>query len=61
MIKHEVNSKYSSAIIVYDVFLISNMLPLDTFMSCLFSLLVYSTGKLQALQLIVLVVFGVVD
>ena len=31
-----------------------NMLPLDSFMSCLHSLLGYSTGEFQALQLIVL-------
>ena len=29
-----------------------NMFPLDSFMSCLHSLLVYSTGEFQALQLI---------
>ena len=38
-----------------------NMLPLDTFMPCLHSLLGYSTGEFQALQLIVLVAFGAVD
>ena len=38
-----------------------NMLPLDSFMSCLHSLLGYSTGKFQALQLIVLAAFGAVD
>ena len=38
-----------------------NMLPLDSFMSCLHSLLGYSTGEFQALQLIVLAVFGAVD
>ena len=35
--------------------------PLDSFMSCLYSLLGYSTGEFQALQLIVLAAFGVVD
>ena len=34
-----------------------NMLPSDPFMSCLHSLLGYSTGDFQALQLIVLTVF----
>ena len=38
-----------------------NMFPLDSFMSCLQSLLGYSTGEFQALQLIVLVAFGAVD
>ena len=38
-----------------------NMFPLDSFMSCLHSLLGYSTGDFQALQLIVLVAFGAVD
>ena len=38
-----------------------NMFPLDSFMSCLHSLLGYSTGELQALQLIVLAAFGAVD
>ena len=38
-----------------------DMLPLDSFMSCLHSLLGYSTGEFQALQLIVLVAFGAVD
>ena len=38
-----------------------NMFPLDSFMSCLHSLLGYSTRELQALQLIVLVEFGAVD
>ena len=37
-----------------------NMLPSDYFMSCLDSLLWYSTGEFRALQLIVLVVFGVI-
>ena len=37
-----------------------NMFPLDSFMSCLPSLLGYSTGKFQAL-LIVLVAFGAMD
>ena len=35
--------------------------PLDSFMSCLHSLLGYSTGESQALQLIVLAAFGAVD
>ena len=38
-----------------------NMLPSDSFMSCLDFLLGYSTGEFQAVQLIVLAVFGVVD
>ena len=38
-----------------------NMFPLDSFMSCLHSLLGYSTGEFQALHLIVLVAFGAVD
>ena len=38
-----------------------NMLPLDSFMSCLHSLLGYSTREFQALQLIVLAVFGAVE
>ena len=38
-----------------------NMLPLDSFMLCLHSLLGYSTGEFQALQLIVLAAFGAVD
>ena len=37
-----------------------NMLPVD-FMSCLNSLLGYSTGEFQALQLIVLAAFGAMD
>ena len=36
-----------------------NMFPLDSF--CLHSLLGYSTGEFQALQLIVLAAFGAVD
>ena len=38
-----------------------SMIPLDSFMSCLHSLLGYSTGEFQALQLIVLAAFGAVD
>ena len=38
-----------------------SMFPLDFFMSCLHSLLGYSTGELQALQLIVLAAVGAVD
>ena len=38
-----------------------NMLPLDSFMSCLHSLLGYFIGEFQALQLIVLAAFGAVD
>ena len=38
-----------------------NMLPSDSFMSCLHSLLGYSIGEFQALQLIVLAAFGAVD
>ena len=38
-----------------------NMLPSDSFMSCLHSLLGYSTVEFQALQLIVLAAFGAVD
>ena len=36
-----------------------NMLPLDSFKSCLDSLSGYPTKDIQALQLIVLMVFGV--
>ena len=35
-----------------------NMFPLDSFMSCLHSILGYSTGEFQALQLIVLAAFA---
>ena len=38
-----------------------NMLPLDSFRSCLHSPLGYSTGEFQALQLIVIAAFGAVD
>ena len=38
-----------------------NTLPLDFFVSCLDSLLGYSTGEFQALQLIVLAMFGAVN
>ena len=38
-----------------------NILPLDSFMSCLHSVLGYSTGEFQALQLIVFATFGAVD
>ena len=38
-----------------------NIFPLDSFMSCLYFLLGYSTGEFQALQLIVLVAFGALD
>ena len=38
-----------------------NMLPLDSFMSCLHSLLGFCTGEFQALQLIVLAASGAVD
>ena len=38
-----------------------NMFPLDSFMSCLHSLLGYSTGEFQALQLIVLATICAVD
>ena len=38
-----------------------NMFPLDSFMSCLHSLLGYSTREFHALQLIVLAAFGAVD
>ena len=38
-----------------------NKLPLDSFESCLYSILGYSTGEFQALQLIVLAAFGAVD
>ena len=37
------------------------MFPLDSFMACLHSLLGYSTGKFQALQLIALAAFGAMD
>ena len=38
-----------------------NTFPLDSLTSCLHSLLGYSTGEFQALQLIVLAAFGAVD
>ena len=38
-----------------------DMFPWDSLMSCLHSLLGYSTGEFQALQLIVLTAFGAVD
>ena len=38
-----------------------SMFPLDSFMSCLHSLPGYSIGEFQALQLIVLAAFGVMD
>ena len=38
-----------------------NMFPLDSFLSCLDSLLEYFTGEFQALQLIVLTAFDAVD
>ena len=38
-----------------------NMFPLDSFMSCLHSLLGYSSGDFQALQLIVLAAFSAVE
>ena len=38
-----------------------SMFPLDSFMSCLHSLIGYSTGEFQALHLIVLAAFGAVD
>ena len=38
-----------------------NMLPSDSFVSCLHSLLGYSTGEFHALQLIVLVAFDAAD
>ena len=38
-----------------------NMFHLDSFMSCLHSLLGYSTGEFEALQLVVLAAFGAVD
>ena len=37
------------------------MFPLESFMSYLHSLLGYSTGEFQDLQLIVLAAFGAVD
>ena len=37
------------------------MLPADSFMSKLYSQMEYSAEEFQALQLIVLVVFGVMD
>ena len=39
----------------------SDMIHFDSFMSCLHSLLGYSTGEFQALQLIVLAAFGAVN
>ena len=41
--------------------IVLNMFSLDSFMSCLHSLLGYSTGEFQAVQLIILVAFGAVD
>ena len=38
-----------------------NMLPSDSFLSCLDFLLGYSTGEFQALQLIVLSLFGAME
>ena len=38
-----------------------NMLPLDSFMSNLYSQLGFFTGEFQALQLVVLAVFGIVN
>ena len=38
-----------------------NLCPLGSFMSCLHSLVGYSTWEFQALQLIVLAAFGAVD
>ena len=38
-----------------------SIFPLDSFMSCLHSLLGYSTGEFRALQLIVFAAFGTVD
>ena len=38
-----------------------SMFHLDSFVSCLHSLLGYSTGEFQALQLIVFAAFGAVD
>ena len=40
--------------------IVLNMFSLDSFMSCLHSLLGYPTGEFQALQLIILVAFGAV-
>ena len=40
---------------------ILDIFSLDSFMSCLHSLLGYSTGEFQALQLVVLEAFGAVD
>ena len=37
------------------------MLPSDTFMSNLYSLLGYSTGELEALQIIAVAVLGAMD
>ena len=38
-----------------------NMLPSDFFISCLHSLLGYSAGEFQALQLIIIAAFGAMD
>ena len=38
-----------------------NMFPFDSHMSCLHSLLGYSAGDFQTMQLIVLAAFGAVD
>ena len=43
------------------LFIELNMLPADSFMSCLDSLLGYFTGEFRALQLIVFAVFGAMD
>ena len=45
--------------ILYEYWL--NMLPSVSIVSCLDSLLVYTTGEFQALQIDALVVFGAVD
>ena len=45
----------------YGFVLLKLTFPLDSFMSCLHYLQGYSTGEFQALQLIVLAVFGAVD
>ena len=46
---------------IFSLNIVLYMIPSDSFMSCLDSLLGCSTGEVQALQLIVLAVFGALD
>ena len=50
----------SKSILTVSVNIVLNMLPSNSFMSCLDYLLGYSTGEFQALQMIALAVFGAV-